>query len=248
MRLSRLLPLALLALPGLASALSATYRVTQNVGSLSLGQPEVTDPYLFLDFQLTDGTNAGNGNSKVEVSNLKLSGGSFDFSDSTFANLGNVSGSGNSFTLRDGLGLDNATAERTVLFRVSSASAVLTYDFTLTSDGLDAPTPDGFNVSMLYRTGMGRYDLGFVTTTGPTGSEMVSDVFDGGATTQPTAFGVDPTFANARKALGDDRFTTLGAPVIGPGMATSPSPVPAPSAIAAFGVGLLGAAKRRRKA
>ena len=162
--------LTLLALAALSSAAPTTYRVTQSVGTLALGDPNVADPYLFLDFQLTDGAGVGNGNSSVAIANLALSGGTIDYGDRRLGDLGSVTGTGASFTL----GGDAPLSDRAVLFRVTSASAVLTYDFTLTSTGIDAPTPDGFNVALLYRTGAGTNDFNVVQTLGATGNEMVA--------------------------------------------------------------------------
>ena len=228
--------LAAFALAAVAPAASVTYRVTQSVGSLSLGQPGIADPYLFLDFQLTDGTGLGNGNSSVSVSNLGLTGGSIAYDDRRLDDIGAITGTGSAFTL----GGDAPLSDRAVLFRVTSTAAVLTYDFTLTSTGIDAPNPDGFNVALLYRTGPNVNDINVVQTLGPTGNEMVAYAFDGGADTRPMAYGVDPLFAARRTAAGDLRFAGLGTPVI------TTAPVPEPTALAALAVGV-GALLRRRK-
>ena len=237
--MKKTLSLAFVALAALAAAAPLTYRVTQSVGSLGLGQPSILDPYLFLDFQLTDGKGVGDGNSSVVISNLGLSGGSIAYDDRRLPDLGNVAGTGNAFTLRDGP--SSGFADRAVLFRVADATATLTYDFTVDSTGLDAPTPDGFNVALLYRTGSGVTDFNVVPTLGPTANEMVGYAFDGTATF-PRGYGVDPAFAADRAAAGDRRFGGLGVPVV------ALAPVPEPASLAAVGACLLCLRRRRRRA
>ena len=229
--------LALLA--AAASAAPLTYRVVQSVGSLSLGQPGIADPYLFLDFQLTDGSGLGNGNSTVAISNLGLTGGTIDAGNRLLPDIGNVAGAGGTFTLRDGPAASGALADRAVLFRVTSPTAVLTYDFTVDSTAVEALAPDGFNVALLYRTGPATFDFNVVQSLGPTGNEMVAFAFDADPTTGAFAYSVSPTFAAARAAAGDARFGTLGAPVV-------TQVVPEPASLAALGLGALGLLRRRR--
>ena len=228
--------LSFLALAALGHAASATYRVTQKIGSLSAAQSSVVDPYLFLEFQLTNGPQSGD-NSVVRITNLTLAGGTVAYDDRRLADLGLVTGTGTDFTLHNVGGA--GVSDRAVLFRVGSGSAVLSYDFTLTNSGLDAPIPDGFNVAMLYRTGEAASAIDRVGTLGPTGSEMVGYGLTKTAKA-PAAYGVDPTFVSSRLLSGDRRFVSLGAPGI--------TPVPEPSALAAIGLGTLGLLRRRKRA
>ena len=229
--------LTLLSLAATASAQSATYRITQSVGSLSMPQVGIADPYLFLDFQLTDGKGTGDGNAVVTVSNLTLSGGAFDYGDRRLADIGSVTGPGFFFNLRG----DAPVSDRAVLFRVTSPTAVLAYDLTFFSTGTDSPTPDGFNVAMLYRTGPDDTDVNVVPTLGPTGNEMAAYTFDGFPTTNPMVYGVDGVVVKARVPAAEaERYTGIGTPVVS-------RPVPEPTTLVAFAAGGLCVLRRRRR-
>lgn len=212
----------------LASA--GTYQVTWDVSALGL--PNTQDPsgLMYLDLQLTDGTNTGDGASTATISNLNLSGGSFT---SALPDLGNVSTlPDGSILLTDGVGGANAVADHAQGFIVNSSSATLSFDFTTAVSSYDTP-PDYFNVSLLLN------DESTVLALGPTQTEFLGYQITPDPTVQPQTYGVDPTFASLSANLGDRRFLSLPPP--------SFQAVPEPSLLPTFAVGLTLIARCRRR-
>lgn len=124
----------------------------------------------YLDFQLTDGTLSGLGNSTITLSNFQFTGGLLT---NTLAPLGNVTGSlPNTLTLTDGSGAANAVAEYTQGIFVSDPDSHINFDLDLSAFGINAPTPDRFSIAFLTGSGFP------LPTSGPNGIEIVSADFE----------------------------------------------------------------------
>lgn len=127
------------------------------------------------EFQLTDGSGAGNNNSRAAISNVLLTNAQLDAV--LPPTLGNVSGDlSGTLLLRDGPGNGNRIADFAQGFFVTNNAlpAFFDFDLMLSYDSLESSaTPDNFVFALL--SGDGSQTL---PTNGPTGGEVVSAAFD----------------------------------------------------------------------
>lgn len=207
--------LVLAACVGVTAAHASAFHVTWNLGGL-----KAFNNTHYLDFQLTDGSGSGDGNAKVHLFNIQLSGGTWG---SALPDLGGVTyGPGNSVDLTDsGIGL----ADHAPGFLVTDDNAVLTFDFGVSSTSTDPGTPDYFNVQLL------DWDANAIATHGPNGVEFISYLFTGDADQQPDSSIVDTDVSPLYDHLAGPEIT----------------PVPEPTTLATFGLLAFGALRRRRR-
>ena len=187
------------------------------------------------EFQLTDGSGTGNGNSRVTISNVFL----------TNAQLGAIlpPTSGNAsgdlsgvLLLTDGPGPNNSLADFAQGFSVTNANAPAFFDFdinfSLDSIEPSSSTPDNF--AFLLLTGDGSQTL---PTNGPTGGEVTSAPFDQTA----------PALQGYTSAPGNTPFLT--APLIVPlaNQAAAPEPTSGLLLLIGVGAGAVKASKAARR-
>lgn len=233
------------ALIGSAQAIDPViYHYSQDLSSLALPTPSLSSSArrLYLGFQLLDGTQSGNNTTRVTVSNLSLTGGTFGAT--LDPNIGGVTvGTNGSVTLRDSSAGSNGLADYTIAFEIPAGSALprldFDFDFETLPSSFDAATPDYFAVSFLLG------DLSAISTDAPPpntiGSESMGLRFDGDPLGFPGTYTATTEYAASRLAAGDARFATFARPNI------TVLQTPEPASLAVLGLGGLALLRRRKR-
>lgn len=229
--------LALLGLAALGAAQSKTYHYSHDLSSLAVATPGLTTAQrrVFLDIQLTDGSQLGDGTTEIRLKNFQLAGGTLG---PNLPNVGDVTvGMDGIVRLRDTSAAMNGLAEytRAMDIPVGAKTPQLQFDFEVIANGFDTPIPDYFAVSLLLS------DESQIGTDGNVGAESLGLKVLRFPLPQPEYFTASDDYAAQRRAAGDGRFTNLARP-------TTTNPVPEPATLAALGLGAAAMLRRRKRA
>ena len=232
-----LTPLSLLALAAISSAQGPTsYRYSHDLSTLALPTPGLDSAgrTLYLDLQLSDGSQLGNGTTSVTLSNFVLTGGTFG---DALPDIGGVTRSGGQIVLRDTASSIGGLADAAIAFTIPTGSVLprLEFDFEIATTGFDTPVPDYFSVSFLLS------DLSPLTTDGTVGSESLGVRIASNPPPAPESFTATAAYAADRSANGDPRFVGFSRPT------ATITAVPEPTTMAALGLGALALLRRKRR-